>query len=586
MDTDEVFSSDTTGLPPARSTELAHLAHGDRFSLTVEAVVKEIASQPVRLLAYNRSVPGPTLRLREGSQAVVEITNRGDLATTVHWHGLRLHNRYDGTELTQHPVPVGGSYEAVIATPDPGVYWYHPHIRTDYGLEMGLYGGVIVDPISADYWPACHRDVLLTLDDILIEDGAVAAFDRREPSYAAMGRFGNVMLVNGSNDVALTAAPGEVVRFYLVNTANTRVFRCAIPGTRMKLVGGDSGRVEHDVFVDDVVLGPSERAVVDVLFPQAGALTLEHRTPDRTYALAAITVAGEPAQPSLAADFEQLRINEEMVELRTSLAPYLESDPDKTLILTAVMDFASPEEADLVLYGCPMHPEVVSDSPGHCPQCAMKLLPQSVTDVTYTCPMHPEVVSESPGHCPKCGMKLLPAQLIGKLTSGPHGSDAHGSQTAPAEEHATHPDGSEGHDHAHGTADGIEWEDDMVEVNRTTTRANMQWKIVDAETNAVNNDIDWRFRVGDKVKIRLVNELAGDHPMHHPFHVHAAGRFVVLTRDGVPEPNLAWKDTVLLRTGETVDILLDVTNAGHWMAHCHIAEHHENGMMFTFEVTD
>ena len=83
----------------------------------------------------------------------------------------------------------------------------------------------------------------------------------------------------------------------------------------------------------------------------------------------------------------------------------------------------------------------------------------------------------------------------------------------------------------------------------------------------------------DKVKLRLVNEMDSDHPMHHPFHVHGAGRFVVLARDGVADDNLVWKDTVLVRTGETVDILLDVTNAGIWMAHCHIAEHHESGMM-------
>jgi FtsP/CotA-like multicopper oxidase with cupredoxin domain len=66
--------------------------------------------------------------------------------------------------------------------------------------------------------------------------------------------------------------------------------------------------------------------------------------------------------------------------------------------------------------------------------------------------------------------------------------------------------------------------------------------------------------------------------------VHGAGRFVVLARDGVAEANLVWKDTVLIRTGETVDILLDVTNPGIWMAHCHIAEHHESGMMFSFNV--
>jgi FtsP/CotA-like multicopper oxidase with cupredoxin domain len=61
------------------------------------------------------------------------------------------------------------------------------------------------------------------------------------------------------------------------------------------------------------------------------------------------------------------------------------------------------------------------------------------------------------------------------------------------------------------------------------------------------------------VKIRLVNDMEQDHPMHHPLHVHGAGRFLVISRDGVTEPNLVWKDTVLVRAGETVDILLDVT---------------------------
>ena len=87
------------------------------------------------------------------------------------------------------------------------------------------------------------------------------------------------------------------------------------------------------------------------------------------------------------------------------------------------------------------------------------------------------------------------------------------------------------------------------------------------------------------MKIRLVNDMDQDHPMHHPFHVHGAGRFLVLARDGEPDDNLVWKDTVLVRAGETVDILLDVTNPGLWMAHCHIAEHNQSGMMFSFRVT-
>jgi FtsP/CotA-like multicopper oxidase with cupredoxin domain len=145
---------------------------------------------------------------------------------------------------------------------------------------------------------------------------------------------------------------------------------------------------------------------------------------------------------------------------------------------------------------------------------------------------------------------------------------------------------SHAHGHAHDTADGLEWEDLMPEINRASDASNMVWKLVDRDTGKENWEIDWGFHVGDRVKIRLVNDMEQDHPMHHPFHVHGAGRFLVLARDGNTEANLVWKDTVLVRAGETVDILLDVTNPGLWMAHCHIAEHNQAGMMFSFAVAD
>jgi FtsP/CotA-like multicopper oxidase with cupredoxin domain len=133
--------------------------------------------------------------------------------------------------------------------------------------------------------------------------------------------------------------------------------------------------------------------------------------------------------------------------------------------------------------------------------------------------------------------------------------------------------------------DGLEWEDLMPEMNRASDTSNMVWLLVDERTGARNGEISWALAVGDQVKIRLVNGMDQDHPMHHPFHIHGAGRFLVLSRDGTPEPNLVWKDTVLIRAGETVDILLDVTNRGRWMAHCHIAEHTESDMMFAFDVS-
>jgi FtsP/CotA-like multicopper oxidase with cupredoxin domain len=570
----------TEGLPEARRTEVIELADGDQFDLEIAPIRKRIGDATVRMLAYNGSVPGPTLKVAQGSTIIVHVTNRGDIDATVHWHGLRLENRFDGTHETQAPIPVGERFTYQVTVPDPGAYWYHPHIREDYGQELGLYGNILVTPPEPDYWPPVNRELLLTLDDVLIEDGRIAPFSESETTHVAMGRFGNVMLVAGETDVALEAKRGEVVRLYLTNTANTRVFNVTLPGAQMKLVGSDSGHYEHEEIVDQALIAPSERVVVDVLFEEPGELALEHRTPEQTYRLASITVGDEPPETSFTDEFRQLRTNRDLAGLRAEIASYLEAPPDKILAFVAEMDMGVPEGVPVV-YVCPMHPEVVTEEPGNCPKCGMKLLAQAATQITYICPMHPEVTSDKADRCPKCGMKLVPEHLAGAGGEHGHHEGHHGHGHHAAHEGHGHHDEPE---HTHDVPQGIEWEDDMVEVNRMTTPANMRWKLVDRETGAENAQIDWTFRVGDRVKLRLVNEMDSDHPMPHPFHVHGAGRFLVLARDDAVEPNLVWKDTVLVRTGETVDILLEVTNPGRWMAHCHIAEHHESGMMFSFNV--
>ena len=188
------FPTDPSGLPEAGRPRLLELADGDTLDLEVGPVAKRLGGTTVRMLGYNGSVPGPTLKVQQGSEIMVHVTNQGDLDTTVHWHGLRLENRYDGVpHETQAPIPVGGEFTYRIQFPDPGLYWYHPHIREDYTQELGLYANILVVPADPGYWPPVDRELVLTVDDLLVEDGKIAPFSPVETSYAAMGRFGNVL---------------------------------------------------------------------------------------------------------------------------------------------------------------------------------------------------------------------------------------------------------------------------------------------------------------------------------------------------------------------------------------------------------
>jgi FtsP/CotA-like multicopper oxidase with cupredoxin domain len=570
-DSQDVFTTETAGLANASGPSVIRLHDGDQLDLRIEPVRKRLDDYDLRMLGYNGSIPGPTLHVDQGSEITAQVTNHGDVEATVHWHGLRLENRYDGVpHETQSPIPIGGTFAYRVQFPDAGFYWYHPHIREDFGLEMGLYGTIIVEPTDPSYWPTVDRQLSITLDDLLVEDGQIAPFHRAGPNYTAMGRFGNVMLINGETAFSGVATMGEVMRLYLVNTANTRIFNFALPGARMKLVGGDSGRYERETFIDEVMLAPSERAVVDAMFGKPGEVRLEHRTPDHVYDLGAFSVAGNSMRAS-AASFETLRDDPQLTAEHRSIGADIERPPDKVLAFVASMPLLyGGEVAPATSYACPMHPEVTSSEPGTCPKCGMQLLPvrsEEPASASYVCPMHPEVTSSQPGTCPKCGMKLVPADTLPASAPEPH-------------EDAVH------HQHdQHEQGDGLEWEDLMPAINRASEPGNMRWMLIDRETGAENGAITWAFTVGDRVKIRLVNEMESDHPMHHPFHVHGAGRFLVLSRDGEPEPNLVWKDTVLVPAGMTVDILLDVSNPGLWMAHCHIAEHAQSGMMFSFNVS-
>ena len=355
------FPTDTAGLPEATDPEVVELADGDEVELRIAPVAKRLGDATVRMLAYNGSIPGPTLRVREGSEVVVNVANEatsrrpctgtgcGSTTATTARTRRRRRSRSAGGSRTGSSSPtrrllVPPAHPRGLR-PGDGPVRQHPR-------RPGRPGLLAAGPPRAAAHARRHPDrgrqdraVQPRRDDVR-GDGPVRQRDARRRRDRALRS---------------TRERGEVVRFYLTNTANTRVFNVALRGARMKLVGGDSGRCEHEELVESVVLAPSERAVVDVLFDEPGEVTLEHRTPgadvparhDRRRSASA-------AEPALDGAFDdaarQPRVGRPSA---TRLAPYLDAAPDKTLAFVAEMDIGRPEGA--VVYACPMHPEVVSD---------------------------------------------------------------------------------------------------------------------------------------------------------------------------------------------------------------------------------
>jgi FtsP/CotA-like multicopper oxidase with cupredoxin domain len=481
-------NEDSSSLPEATPSSIIEVQDGQTISLNPTMVRKIINGKEIAMYGYNGEIPGPLLKVKQGSTFTVNVTNNIDLPTSIHWHGLRLDNASDGAVgLTQKEIAPHGSFTYTVKVPDEGIYWYHTHVREDLQQPMGLYGNILVIPADAEAYSPVNRDEVLAVTDLLLDrNGDAIPYGTSQADHTLMGRFGNTMLVNGQTDYKLDVFKGDVVRFYLTNTANTRTFRFNFGRAKMKLVGSDNGRYEQEQFVDSVTLSPSERAIVDVLFDKSGNYTFSHQTPDRSYTLGTVTVSSNSTTISYAGQFAQLASHADVSKDIDAFRSSFGKAPDHTLVLD---------------------------------------------------------------------MNMMGGRMMG----------GHGGMMGEIPK------------------DGIEWEDTMGMMNATAMGNMMQWKMIDQATDAANKDLMYTAKVGDKVKIRIINKKESAHPMQHPIHFHGQ-RFLVLSDNGVQTKDFVWKDTVLVPAGHTVDILLDAHNPGDWMFHCHIAEHLSNGMMGLLKV--
>ncbi len=274
--------------------------------LTAAETHLDIGGQVVRTWAYGDQVPGPLLRGTAGEVLEVRLRNRLPDPTTIHWHGMAV--PYDQDGVPDLPAPAigpgrDGAYRFTL--PDPGTYWYHPHVGVQ--LDRGLYGVVIVDD---PHEPGAYdAEFVVVLDDWLdgtgrtpdqvlralgggmagmggagmgrggaaggqAGAGPAGGADAGAVGMAAMPGFRSALLGGDAGDVAyphylvngrapgapatLGARPGQRVRIRLVNVAADTAFRVALGGHRLTVTHSDGFPV-HPVTVDTVLLAMGER---------------------------------------------------------------------------------------------------------------------------------------------------------------------------------------------------------------------------------------------------------------------------------------------------------------------------------------
>lgn len=488
MDRDHMMQDQIVTTLPAPSDSLKNaqpmtiidIDDGDTIELSADIVKNTIQNKEVVMYGYNGQIPGPILRAKLNATYTVKFTNNIDHETTVHWHGLRHDNKDDGVpDITQEVVRPGETFTYTVRYPDEGMFWYHPHVREDMQQDLGLAGNLWATGKD----PAVNREEVIIFDDIRMDDNGIVPYGKDQANFAIMGRFGNVMLINGQDWYGNSIWKGEVVRFYLTNVANTRPFRIAFKGAHMKLVGGDIGYLDKQRMVDYVTLFPGERKILDVHFKDQGSYPLVHITPDHEYGLGSIMVADQQADSDHVRSFQNMEAHGEVKADINRYKEFFKNEPDHEIDLTVKM----PD--------------------------------------------------------------------MGHMMDMMHGDE------------------------------GIEWEDTMPMMNAQSSSEVVKWILRDRNTKKENMDIVLKAKVGDVIKIRFNNDPHSDHPMQHPMHLHGQ-RFLVLNPDGTPVDDLVWKDTAIVPTGKTVDLLVDVTNPGKWMMHCHIGEHLTSGMMAMLEVQE
>jgi FtsP/CotA-like multicopper oxidase with cupredoxin domain len=302
--------------------QFAPVLAGTEFDLTIAQTLVNFTGRPRIATTVNGSIPGPTLRWREGDTVTIRVTNRLTEETSIHWHGILLPFQMDGVPgISFKGILPGETFTYRFKVAQTGTYWYHSH--SGMQEQTGMYGAIIIDPAGADPIRA-DRDYVVQLSDWTDENperimsklkmqsdyynfnqptavqffqdvskaGLSAAMDERKmwnemrmnpTDLADISAATYTYLMNGTAPAGNWTGifkRGEKLRLRLINSAAMSFFDVHIPGLKMTVVQADGQNVEP-VTVDEIRIGVAETYDV-IVTPSDEAYTIFAQSMDRT----------------------------------------------------------------------------------------------------------------------------------------------------------------------------------------------------------------------------------------------------------------------------------------------------------------
>ncbi len=307
----------------AFANSLNHQLSGKQFDLSIGEKVVNITGKEAKATLVNDLLPGPVLRIKEGDEVTIRVTNNLSEMTTIHWHGIILEAEMDGVPGISFPgIEPGETFEYKFKAKQHGTYWYHAHTLAE---QTGVYGALIIEPkdkrveevvdrdypiVFSDWTDEEPLDVFLNLKKMggyynyqqltvgdFFEDvskvGLTAAFNKRKPwnkarmsptDFSDISASTYTFLMNGSSPAKHwhgIAKKGEKVRLRLIGAATATFFDVRIPGLKLKVVSTD-GQGVHPVLVDELRVGPGETYDVVIEIPDEKAYSIFAQALDRS----------------------------------------------------------------------------------------------------------------------------------------------------------------------------------------------------------------------------------------------------------------------------------------------------------------